>query len=83
MTEILPQSIVNQISTQGGWGYVQIRSGTSGNIENSATVLKLEYNLTSSGQTSTISPDGAVSFTGTVNNGVFLRNSGTPGTSSF
>lgn len=83
MTEILPQSVVNQISTQGGWGYVQIRSGTSGHSEDSAVVLKLEFNLVDGFATSTISPDNSRSFTGTVNNGVWLRNNGTPGTSSF
>ncbi|MFD2113642.1 hypothetical protein [Thiorhodococcus fuscus] len=83
MTDILPQSVVNQISSQGGWGYVQIRPGTSGHVEDSATVMKLEFNLVNGSATSTISPDGFTSFTGTVNNGVWLRNNGTQGMSSF
>lgn len=83
MTDILPQAVVNQISNEGGWGYVQIRPGTSGNIENSATVLKLEFNLVGGTATSSISPDTATSFTGTVNNGVWLRNNGTQGISQF
>ncbi|MBK1721392.1 hypothetical protein [Thiocystis violacea] len=83
MTDILPQAVVNQVSNQGGWGYVQIRSGTSGNVEDSAVVLKLEYNLVDGFATSTISPDGSTSFTGTVNNGLWLRNIGLAGTSLF
>ncbi|WP_157726310.1 hypothetical protein [Imhoffiella purpurea] len=83
MTDILPQAVVNQIASQGGWGYVQIRAGTSGNVENSATVLKLEYNLVGGTATTMLSPDSSTSFTGTVNNGVWLRNAGVQGISLF
>ncbi len=83
LTEVLPQSVVNQIAGQGGWGYVQIRAGTSGHVEDSAVVMKLEFNLVNGLPTTSISPDTGTSFTGTVNNGVWLRNNGTLGTSSF
>lgn len=85
MKDILPQAVVNQIANQGGWGYVQIRPGTSGNVEDSAVVLKLEFNLVNggSGPTTTISPDTVTTFSGTVNNGIWLNNNAQPGTSRF
>ena len=83
MTNILPQAVVYQISSQGGWGYVQIRSGTSGHMENSAVVLKLEFNLVNGVATTRLSPDNAIGFTGTVNNGVWLQNYGNQGLSQF
>lgn len=84
LADLLPQAILNQVNDQGGWGYVQIRNGQSGNVEDSAVVLKLEFNLVNGAATTTISPDASTTFTGTVNSAVWLRNvDNTSGVSGF
>ncbi len=81
MNELLSATALNRVNNQGGWGYIQIDTGVLKNAQNSAVVLKLEFNLSS---TNTISPNPGNTFNGIVNTVTWLRNNGSNmGTNGF